>query len=309
MFKWPRWTGSRGRDIVIAVIVEVGGPGCWLKGCEGGGGSRKTEMTLWLAGHGWGSWWHHPLIPQTIIKEPTSDLGAVLGTSMCKTDKTLSSQSFHSTVRKQIINKQGLWRLVLSIMEKSKARWGGQRVPRWGGGPLGKDSLLETVEEKCLNPKYQMRSEVKVTQLCPTLWPNGLYSPWNSPGQNTRVGSLFLLQGIFPTQELNQGLLHCRWILHQLSYQGKHQWEGPRVSRGKMIRGFQAWVTWWMVFFFQRWKTWEKGQVLKGRWCVSYAYTDLRTSRTSWRTGNGLAGSQVSRHELRREVWARDRGN
>ena len=34
------------------------------------------------------------------------------------------------------------------------------------------------------------------------------------------MGSLSLLQGIFPTQELNRGLLHCRWILYQLSYQG-----------------------------------------------------------------------------------------
>ena len=39
-------------------------------------------------------------------------------------------------------------------------------------------------------------------------------------GQNTGVGSLSLLQGIFLTQELNQGLLHCRRIPHQLSYQG-----------------------------------------------------------------------------------------
>ena len=45
-----------------------------------------------------------------------------------------------------------------------------------------------------------------------SLWPNRLYSPWNSPGQNTIVGSLSLPQGIFPTQGLNQGLLHCRWI-------------------------------------------------------------------------------------------------
>jgi len=34
------------------------------------------------------------------------------------------------------------------------------------------------------------------------------------------MGSLSLLQGIFPRQELNRGLLHCRWILYQLSYQG-----------------------------------------------------------------------------------------
>ena len=43
-----------------------------------------------------------------------------------------------------------------------------------------------------------------------------------TPGnpKNTGVGSLSLLQRLFPTQELNQGLLHCRQILYQLSYQG-----------------------------------------------------------------------------------------
>ena len=53
-----------------------------------------------------------------------------------------------------------------------------------------------------------------------SLQPHGLYSPWNSPGQNTGVGSHSLLQGSIPTQRSNQGLLHCRWILHQLSHQG-----------------------------------------------------------------------------------------
>ena len=53
------------------------------------------------------------------------------------------------------------------------------------------------------------------------LWPHGLYSPWNSPGQNTGVGSLSLLQRIFPTRRLNPGLPHCRRILYQLSYQGR----------------------------------------------------------------------------------------
>ena len=40
----------------------------------------------------------------------------------------------------------------------------------------------------------------------------------DSPGQNTGVGSLFLLQGIFPSQGSNPGLLHWRWILYHLSY-------------------------------------------------------------------------------------------
>ena len=62
--------------------------------------------------------------------------------------------------------------------------------------------------------------KVKVTQSCPTLWPHGLYSPWNSPGQDTGVGSCSLLQWIFLIQEPNQGLLYCRRILYQLSYQG-----------------------------------------------------------------------------------------
>ena len=53
-----------------------------------------------------------------------------------------------------------------------------------------------------------------------SLQTHGLYSPWNSPGQNTGVGSHSLLQGIFPTQGSNPGLPHCRWILYQLSHQG-----------------------------------------------------------------------------------------
>ena len=49
-----------------------------------------------------------------------------------------------------------------------------------------------------------------------SLQPHGLCSPWNSLGQNIGVGSLSLLQGIFPTQGSNRGLSHCRQILYQL---------------------------------------------------------------------------------------------
>ena len=51
-----------------------------------------------------------------------------------------------------------------------------------------------------------------------------LFSPWNFPGQNTEVGSLSLLQGIFPIQGLNPGFPHCRRILYQLSHKGS-----PRI--------------------------------------------------------------------------------
>ena len=57
-----------------------------------------------------------------------------------------------------------------------------------------------------------------------SLRPHGLYSLWNSPGQNTGVGSLSILRRIFPTQGWNPGLPHCGWILYQLSHKGN-----PRI--------------------------------------------------------------------------------
>ena len=62
------------------------------------------------------------------------------------------------------------------------------------------------------------------TVVSDSLWSHGLYSLWNSPGKNTGVGSLSLLQGIFPTQGLNPGLLHCGQILYQLSHK-----RSPRI--------------------------------------------------------------------------------
>ena len=66
----------------------------------------------------------------------------------------------------------------------------------------------------------QSHSTGRITQSHLTLWPHGLCSPWNSPGQNTGVGNHSLLWGIFPTQGLNPGPLHCRQILYQLNPKG-----------------------------------------------------------------------------------------
>ena len=57
--------------------------------------------------------------------------------------------------------------------------------------------------------------------------------------QNTEVGSLFLLQGIFLTQESNQGLLHCRWILYQLSYQGRPSGKWLTIKAETEQEGFE----------------------------------------------------------------------
>ena len=65
------------------------------------------------------------------------------------------------------------------------------------------------------------------SESCSVVFASLWHSPWNAPGQNTKVGSLSLLQGIFPTQESNPGppLPHCRRIiLYQLSHQGS-----PRI--------------------------------------------------------------------------------
>ena len=68
-----------------------------------------------------------------------------------------------------------------------------------------------------------------------SLQPHRLYSPWNSPGQNIEMGSLSLLQGIFPTKGLNPGLPHFGWILYQLSHQASPrilEWVAYPFSRG-----------------------------------------------------------------------------
>ena len=68
-----------------------------------------------------------------------------------------------------------------------------------------------------------------------SLWPHGLYSPRNSPGQNTGVGSLSLLQGIFPTQGSNPSFPHCEQILYQLSHKRSPrtlEWVAYPFSRG-----------------------------------------------------------------------------
>ena len=81
--------------------------------------------------------------------------------------------------------------------------WGFSRQEYWSGLPCPPPGDLPNPGIKPRSPKFQVDSL--------------LSEPPGNP-KNTRVGSLFLLQGIFPTQESNQGLLHCRPILYQLSY-------------------------------------------------------------------------------------------
>ena len=67
--------------------------------------------------------------------------------------------------------------------------------------------------------RRELQSESEIHSCLTRCDPMG-YSPWNSPGQNTGVHRLSLLQGIIPTQGSNPGLLQFRWILYQLSHKG-----------------------------------------------------------------------------------------
>ena len=91
-----------------------------------------------------------------------------------------------------------------------------------------------------------------------SLWPHRLYSPWDSLGQNTGVGSLSLLQGIFPTRGWNPGLPHCRWILYQLSHKGSPrilEWVAYPFSSGSSWPSNQTGVSCIDGGFFTNWAT------------------------------------------------------
>ena len=95
-----------------------------------------------------------------------------------------------------------------------------------------------------------------------------IYSSWHSPGQNTGVGSLSLLQGIFPTQGLNPGLPHCRQILNQLSHKGS-----PRILE-------------WVTYPFSRGSSWPRNQTrafyIASRFFTNCAIWETKYQTTSW---------------------------
>ena len=91
------------------------------------------------------------------------------------------------------------------------------------------------------------------------LLPTRLLCLWDFPGKDTGVGCHFLLQEIFPTHGLSPGLLHCRQILYQLSYEGislpnkgvghsgttRNWWENICLSQKQRI----AWVNLFIIAF------------------------------------------------------------
>ena len=93
-----------------------------------------------------------------------------------------------------------------------------------------------------------------------SLWSYGLYSPWNSPGQNTGVVASPFSRGIFPTQGSYPGFPLCGQILYQLSHKGSPrilEWlDYPFSSRSSWPRNW-TWVSCIAGRFFTTWATWE----------------------------------------------------
>ena len=105
-----------------------------------------------------------------------------------------------------------------------------------------KDSYLQI---RLLKSKTWEKKEVKLLSRVRLFGPHELYPtrlirPWSFPGNSPGVGFHFLLQGIFPTQGSNPGLLHCRQTLYSLSYQGspcQKRWR-MEPSQGRRLLTF-----------------------------------------------------------------------
>ena len=94
----------------------------------------------------------------------------------------------------------------------------------------------------------------------------------DSLGKNTRVGCHFLLQGIFPTQGLNPGLLNCRWILYHLSHQGS-----PRILE-------------WVAYLFSKGTSWPRNWT--GVSCIAGIFF------TSWASNEAPSKEQLREKTL-----------
>ena len=131
------------------------------------------------------------------------------------------------------------------------------------------------------------------------LRPHGLYSPWNSPCQDTGVGSLSLLQGIFPSQGSNPGLSHCRQILYQLSHKGS-----PRIlervvypfSRGSSQPRNRTGVSCTAGGFFTSWATREALHWTVTHWKTQRRNILLKAQLThkTWRDNNKSLSKPLS---------------
>ena len=133
-----------------------------------------------------------------------------------------SEGAFHCV---SFISKKKIFAATWMLLENIRVKWSQTEKHKYMIPPTcsaGKESVCTAGDPGLIPGSGRSAGEGKGYKLQYYCLEN---SPWNSPGYNIGVGSLSLLQGIFLTQESNRGLLHCRWTLYQLSYQGS-----PRAS-------------------------------------------------------------------------------
>ena len=121
------------------------------------------------------------------------------------------------------------------------------RILQWGAFPFsrGSSQSRDQTQVSCIEGWFF------------TSWPQG-------KPKNTGVGSLSLLQGIFPTQQSIPGLPHCRWILYQLLHKGS-----PRILE-------------WVAYPFIRGSSWHRNwtrvSCIAGRFFTNWAISSVQFS-------------------------------
>ena len=95
----------------------------------------------------------------------------------------------------------------------------------WTVSTIGTLSLCNGSHQRLFNREWHESESKSCSVVSSSLWPHGLYSPWNFPGQNTGVGGLSISAGDLPKIGIKHpGLLHCRQVLYQVSHKGS-----PRI--------------------------------------------------------------------------------
>ena len=141
---------------------------------------------------------------------------------------------------------------------------GSFRTRNWTWVPCTSKWILNLWTTK----KNKKTVKVKVAQLCPTLCDPMDYTAHGIlQARNTGVGSLSLLQAIFPTQGLNPGLPHCRLIIYQLSHK-----RGPRILE-------------WVAYPFSSGPSWLRNRTgvfcIAGRFCTNWAIREALSVQSS----------------------------
>ena len=184
-----------------SVVSVCNSTDCRLPGSSVHGVSQARILEWIATSYSWGSF--QPRIEPMSPVSPALVVGFIMTSTTCISCACLAArvQQFAT-----------LW-------TASSVNWGFSRQEYWNGLPYPPLGDLP-------NPGIKPRS--------PTVQVDSLPSQPPRKPKNTGVGSLSLLQGIFPTQELNRDLLHCRRILYQLSYQ-----RSPCISYRQWFRGSQ----------------------------------------------------------------------